>query len=120
MRAPRHPRHGESGRPRPADSSPVPAAELRAWVKRSCAAQGLPVKVSDPAVLHQVEVLFGRSRPPAHLDALGVEAGASLHSAVDGDVVDQGADDGALAGDREALPLHFEHPGVAKEAVEGT
>jgi len=99
MREPQHPRKGDGHQLRPVDvPSAVPPDVLRAWVKRSCAAQGLPVKVSDPAVLRQIGVLFGRSRPPAHLDALGVEAGAAFDGGVDSDVVDQGADDGALAG----------------------
>jgi len=120
MREPQHPCKGDGHQLRPvAVPSAVPTDVVRAWVERSCAAQGLPVKVSDPAVLHQVGVLFGRSRPPAHLDALGVEAGPALDGAVDGDVVDQGADDGALAGDREAVPLLAERGGVAEEAVEG-
>lgn len=36
--------------------------QLVAWVARSRAAQGLPVKVTDPAAVHQVVVLIsGRS-----------------------------------------------------------
>lgn len=33
---------------------------LADWVAQSCAAQGLPVKLSDPDVLRQVGVLLGR------------------------------------------------------------
>jgi len=95
----------------------VPVEVLKAWVERSCAAQGLPVKVTDPAVLGQVGVLLGRSRPPAHLDAVGVEAGPTLDGGVDGDVIDEGADDGVLAGDGEAVPLIAKHPGVPDVAV---
>ncbi len=95
----------------------VPVDVLKAWVQRSCAAQGLPVKVTDPAVLRQVGVLLGRSRPPAHLDAFGVEAGPTLDRRVDGDVVDEGADDGVLAGDGEAVPFIVEQSPVPDIAV---
>jgi hypothetical protein len=95
----------------------VPVEVIKVWVERSCAAQGLPVTVTDPAVLRQVGVLLGRSRPPAHLDAVGVEAGPALDGGVDGDVVDEGADDGVLAGDREAVPFIPEHPSVPDVAV---
>jgi len=95
----------------------APVEGLKTWVERSCAAQGLPVKVTDPAVLRQVGVLLGCSRPPSHLDAVGVEAGPALDGGVDGDVIDEGADDGVLPGDREAVPLVPEHPGVPDVAV---
>ena len=32
--------------------------DLAAWVAKSCAAQGVPIKVTDPAVLRQVGVLL--------------------------------------------------------------
>jgi hypothetical protein len=35
---------------------------LRAWVERTCAAQGLPVKVTDPAVVAAVATLLGQNR----------------------------------------------------------
>ena len=38
---------------------PVDHAALVAWVKDSCQAQGLPEKVTDPAVLGTVGVLLG-------------------------------------------------------------
>ena len=39
--------------------------ELRAWVEASCAQQGVPVKVTDPAVIASVSVLLtGRQAPP--------------------------------------------------------
>ena len=37
-------------------------SDVRAWVKRTCAAQGVPVKVTDPAVLAAVAVLLGQTR----------------------------------------------------------
>ena len=36
-----------------------------AWVERSCAAQGVPVKVRDPAVVAQVAALLGQVRQTA-------------------------------------------------------
>jgi hypothetical protein len=49
----------------PAGRSGPPDARLvriRAWVERSCAEQGVPVKITDRAVLVQVAELL-RSRP---------------------------------------------------------
>jgi hypothetical protein len=36
--------------------------EVRAWVKATCAAQGIPVKVTDPAVLAATVALLGQTR----------------------------------------------------------
>jgi hypothetical protein len=36
------------------------AAQARAWVEASCAAQGLPVKVTDRKLLSDVAELLGR------------------------------------------------------------
>jgi hypothetical protein len=43
----------------------VPEDELRAWVEQSCAAQGVPEKVTDPVVVAQVARLLtaGTGRP---------------------------------------------------------
>lgn len=38
------------------------AEDLAAWVAKSCAAQGVPVKVTDPTVLRRVAVLLGRDQ----------------------------------------------------------
>lgn len=42
---------------------------VRAWLEASCAAQGVPVVVSDPGVIANVAVLLGgrgsARRPPA-------------------------------------------------------
>jgi hypothetical protein len=35
---------------------------VRRWVERSCAAQGVPVEVTDPSVLARVVVLLGGGR----------------------------------------------------------
>jgi hypothetical protein len=40
-----------------------PLPELaRAWVERTCAAQGVPVKLSDPAVIRATVALLGQTR----------------------------------------------------------
>lgn len=40
---------------------------VRRWVERSCAAQGLPAKITDPSALDRLAILFGppptRRRP---------------------------------------------------------
>lgn len=36
--------------------------QVRAWVEQTCAAQGVPVVVSDPAVVSRVGVLLGPGR----------------------------------------------------------
>jgi hypothetical protein len=38
------------------------AVLARAWVERTCAAQGVPVKVRDPAVIRAAVALVGQSR----------------------------------------------------------
>lgn len=102
-------------------------AAVRAWVHSTREAQGLPCHVSDALVLARVGVLLGAqaegtraqgasapsARPPAApsegpvgLDAGGVESVASGDGGgLDGDVVDDGLDDGALSGEVQALPL---------------
>lgn len=39
--------------------------EVRAWVERSCAAQGVAVKITDRAAIAAVVVLLGQSRHSA-------------------------------------------------------
>src|SRR4051812_31876099 len=97
--------------------------ELRAWVSASCAAQGVPVFVTDPAVLARVGSLLGgrpgaparrasaeeaprrRLQAPAHVDAGRVEASGSRGGWVDDDVVDDGFDDCGLSGQVQVGPL---------------
>lgn len=40
---------------------------VAAWVERSCAAQGVPVKVREPAVIAQVSALLGQVRQTASM-----------------------------------------------------
>lgn len=45
----------------------VTPATVAAWVERSCAAQGVPVKVREPAVIAQVAALLGQVRQTASM-----------------------------------------------------
>lgn len=36
--------------------------QVAEWTRQSCEAQGVPVKVTDPMVLHQVAILLGRDQ----------------------------------------------------------
>lgn len=36
--------------------------EVREWTERTCAEQGVPVKVTDPVVLRSVAILLGAPR----------------------------------------------------------
>ena len=39
-----------------------PAEDARTWVERTCAAQGFPVKVTDPAIIAGTAALLGQTR----------------------------------------------------------
>lgn len=43
--------------------APIPDEVVRAWVEGSRAEQGFEPRVTDPAVLEDVAVLFATSRP---------------------------------------------------------
>ena len=43
-------------------SQKIAPSDARAWVERTCAAQGLPVKVTDRTTIGAVVVLLGQSR----------------------------------------------------------
>jgi len=58
--------------------------EVREWVEASCRAQGLPVKVSDTAVVKRVGVLLGGAPDPQGRSDAGrahAAAAASTHRA---------------------------------------
>ncbi len=105
---------------------------LAAWVERSCAAQGVPVKITDPVLIEQVRVLLtgqaGRAAPPARRgtgkarrarrdskpegaseppdggDAFGAEHAGSGRAGPDDGVVQNGADDRGLTGQVQIRP----------------
>jgi hypothetical protein len=85
-----------------------------AWVEESCAAQGLPLRVADPAVLAAVAGLLGvapggsrvaasspaSSDPPDGGETARVELVVAAPSGADNDVVEDGGDDRVLPGQR--------------------
>jgi hypothetical protein len=98
--------------------------QLAQWVSASCAAQGVPVFVTDPTVVGRVGSLLGgrpgaparrasteeapgrRLQAPADVDAGRVEVpDAGGGGRVDSDVVDDRANDCDLAGEIQIGPL---------------
>jgi hypothetical protein len=95
---------------------------VRRMVELSCAAQGLPVKVSSPKVLGTVVVLLGaltvpvrtrsgesvrnRSQSPHRLHAGGIHHVNAWAAGLDDDVVQDRADD-------RSLPVEVERPPLA-------
>jgi hypothetical protein len=91
----------------------------RALVERSCAEQGLPVKVSSASVVSAVSCLLGAGREhggltaaapmsetPNRLDPVRVDAGpAPSCGGPDNDMAEGCGDDGALAAEIERGPL---------------
>lgn len=108
-----------------------------AWVSASCAAQGLPVKVTDAGVLQEVCVLLGgkvagrrsargadrrarkASEAPAGLDSRRVEPSGPCRARGDHGVVEDRSDDGVLSNEVEAGPLVAQRLSVARQAGEG-
>lgn len=99
------------------------ADHVEAWVRRTCAEQGLAVKVTDALVLAQVVTLLGQRREAAHaaepraeplpcaseapggLDAVRIQALSALHAGADGGVVQYGANDSRSPAERKSGPL---------------
>lgn len=99
---------------------------VAAWVSSTCAAQGVPEKITDPAALHELGVLLGaraeRSRahgapapstrpaalsslPPVGHDPIVVQSvPPEMNGGQDRDGVQDGFDDGDLPGEVEGLP----------------
>lgn len=92
---------------------------LAEFVRRSCEAQGVPVKVEDVRVVSDVVTLLGggaggrkrsgppaplRSEPPDGRDSGRVESLDTGGSGSDDDVVHDGGDDGCLSGQVEIRP----------------
>ena len=105
--------------------SDLSEADLAAWVKRSCQAQGIQAKVTDPLVLRDVSVLLGTqsgaspaqprsgsrraagadSQTPHRLHTVGVQGAGSVLAWSDHSVVQHGADDCTLTGQVQVRPL---------------
>lgn len=98
---------------------------LARWVAESCTAQGVPVKVTDPAVLARVGVLLGArmggtraqgasapstrdgdrtSQPPMGLDPVAVQRPGTGDTGEDDRVVQDGGDDRGLLFQRQSRP----------------
>ncbi len=94
--------------------------DIAAWVADSCAAQGVPVKITDPEAVRRVGVLMraadaprpaAKLRPvrrPASQPPLGHDPGriepvdtGSVHDSV----IEHGADDGSLTVEVQSRPL---------------
>ena len=99
-------------------------SEVAAWVAASCAAQGLPVKVTDVATVSDVCVLLGggapgdrparqRGRrpvravlePPPGVDTAGIDGLGTGDAREDDGMVKDGGDDGVLADEIQPGPL---------------
>lgn len=93
--------------------------ELAAFVARSCAAQGVPVRVSDAGVVVRVVTLLGAgppapdlragrtagpSQPPNDADSVRVQTTGTRDSGSDHHVVHDRSDDRRLAGEVQLRP----------------
>ena len=84
--------------------------EVRAWLRDSCARQGVPVVVVDRDALRKAGVLLGRqasvsSDAPDRLNSIGVEEVPTAQSGSHDGVVEEDLDDRALAAEWEVPPL---------------
>lgn len=91
----------------------VDRSRFDAWLAASCERQGVPVKIADPGVAHQITVLFGkpqrqrlgkRSNPPAGLHAVDVEHPTPLARS-DDRVIEHRFDNRMTALERQVRPL---------------
>jgi len=88
-------------------------AAVVGW-QRDAGAVALAAVVHGEQV-HGGETAFTASRSPEDADAVGIENVAALDRRGDGEVVDQGGDDGPLTGGAKACPLAPERLAVADE-----
>lgn len=93
--------------------------ELAAWVSASCARHGVPVKVTDTAVIARAVTLLssgavrpqrGRSprkglQPPDGIDAVGVQGRRAGRARPNHSVVQDRCDNGVLPSEVERGPL---------------
>lgn len=105
--------------------SDLPADELGAWVEATCAAQGVPARVTDAVLVRRVVVLMGGSaespraqqrsagaravaecsQPPNRLHPVPVQAAGSGDAGGNDGVVEDRSDDGVLSAEIESGPL---------------
>lgn len=94
--------------------------QVRAWVARSCAEQGVPLRVTDVLVIERVRVLLtgtaapGQpplvrpvavgSEPPDRLHPVRVQAPGAEDAGTDHGVVEDGTDDRGLPGQVQLVP----------------
>jgi hypothetical protein len=99
----------------PSDVSPA-----RAWVQRTCAQQGLAPQVTDPGTVAAVATLLGAPLDPPHgIEAPLVEAVQSAHGRPDGDVGQDGGNDGVLPRQRQGRPGGAQRSRSLHEVVKG-
>lgn len=105
--------------------SQLPPDDLAAWVERSCASQGVPVKVTDAGVQRVVSVLMNplpggepaasrsgsrrgpgpESQTPHRLHPVGVQRSGPGLPGCDHGVVEHGLDNGSLSAQVELPPI---------------
>ena len=95
-------------------------SQARAWVHRTCTAQGLASQVTDPGTLAAVATLLGAPLdPPNRIEAPLVEAVQPAHGALDGDVGEDGGNDGVLPRQRQGRPGGAQRSRSLHEVVKG-
>lgn len=110
----------DTGASRSVDSGRLSDEQLRAWVARSCAEQGVPLHVTDVLVLERVRVLLTgtaapgtppalrpgppRSESPDRLHPVRVQGAGAQDAGADDGVVQDGPDDGGLPGEVQLIP----------------
>lgn len=94
---------------------------LRTWLEATCAAQGLPVLVTDAEVVARVGVLLSgrdsargprqgtraesrRSEPPSGYDPVRVEAACASRARADRGEVEDSGDNGGLSVQVQGVP----------------
>ena len=93
--------------------------QVREWVARSCAEQGVPLHVTDALVIGRVRVLLTGtaapgtpparrpvtpSEPPDRLHSLGVERAGAEDAGADDGMVQHSPDDRRLPGQVQLVP----------------
>lgn len=95
--------------------------QAQAWADRTCAEQGLSVKISDGRTLAAVAALLGAEvlDPPERRESRGVEEVATTNGRADGDVIEDGGDNRVLSGERKRRPPRSKARAVPNEPVKG-